>query len=533
MPSASAPGFLLDAFGRPATFGGAGNLYRRSEADNEKRERPRSLFGDYLTLLSPARYRELVNECRHLASRGLVHALLEQKADYVAASHFRPTFTGADEAYGVDLIDALEESFARCNLRGPRFDWRTTWRLGPITRATDGSYFILLTQWADGWPALQVFEGHRIWQRDLGVAIVGKDDAFTVITDDSGATKKVRGAYRGLKISQGIIYNEAGQEVAYRLLGPADDGSEDQDISARDMIHVSRPSRFSEGRPTPDLASAALDFLALDLAQTAQLDQQIIDAQQTVVESNATGKAPYDAGLGFGNNPASPPPPSEVYVRGQTRFIKSGFELKPWQTARPSDQWMNFDMRVASRAAASIRWRLEMLDPAALRGAANRALQDQINTSIQDEFSIDSPAAIRVCRYFAAKLVQVGRLANHKETRALGISPPQWFEVDRASAKYDLEDVAAGRISMSTLHQRDGTTTDEVYQGRILAYERALAMQKQHPKVPLEIILGDQGFTAGRTGYYPQQDPIPDPSAPQPPQGSKATSAPRPQPSQP
>ncbi len=497
MPSATVTGFL-DPYGRPYTYNpglppSSGNLYRRTADDDRLRPLPPSHFADYLSLLAPSRYRELVTECRSLASRGLVAALLEQKADYVAASHYRARFTGHDEAFGADLIGELESALQICNLRGPRYDWRTTWRLSVPTRATDGSFFILLTTWADtGWPALQALEGHRIGQRDNTATTVGPEDAVTTITDEQGENPtRVRGAYRGLRIHNGIIFNAAGQEVAYRVLGA--EPKQDEDISARDLIHIGRPRRFSEGRPVPDLAPAALNFLATDLAVTCQLDQQIEDSKLSLIETNATGK--YDAGAAFSGprNPQATPTgtPTEVIERATHRFIKTGFDVKPHQSSRPSDQWMNFDARVNARGAAALRWRLEMLDPTALRGAATRAFQDQINTAIQDEFQIDRPAAIRVLRYFTAKLIQLGRLPNHEEAFALDIAPPPWFEVDRASARLDLEDVAAGRTAMSTLHGRDGHTTVEVFTARANDYLLAQKVKAAHPGVPLEYLIGN------------------------------------------
>ena len=150
-----------------------------------------------------------------------------------------------------------------------------------------------------------------------------------------------------------------------------------------------------------------------------------------------------------------------------------------------------------------------MLDPAALRGAATRAFQDQINTTIAAEFSVDEPAIVRVVRYFVAKLGKLGVIPTHPEWMEWGIARPPWFEVDRASAKSDIEEVAAGRVAMSTLHARDGTTTADIYATRATAYEMALAVQKKHPAVPLPIILGDLGATPQRSGFYPKVDPAP------------------------
>lgn len=525
MPSATAPGFLLDPYGRPAVYGGQGNLYKRTREDNDLRPKPPSHFADFLALLSPHRYRELVTECRYLRTRGLVSAILENRADYVSASHYRPRFTGADEAFGADLIAALEDALALCNLRGPRFDWRTTWRLSSISRATDGSFFVLLTTWGDtAQPALQVFEGHRIGQRNHSESLVEPGSAFTLVPRDNrpeqgaaasnGPTKRISTPYVGLGINQGIIYNAAGQEIAYRVLGPAEDGSEDQDISARDMIHVARPRSHSEGRPVPDLAPAALDFLALQEAQTAALDQQIHDAKLIAIEKNATGAPDPNlqlTGMG-GRNGGLDGTPTQLVDRGTYRYFKSGQgEIEVPNISRPSVQWMAFDQRVAARSAAALGWRIEMLDPEKIgAGAANRAFQDQINTRIQDEFQIDRPAAIRVLRYFAAKLIQAGVLPNHVEAAALDIAPPPYFEVDRASAKYDLDDVAAGRSAMTILRHRDGHTDREIYEMRAAAYKTAQAVAAE-TGVDLEILRGDEGSTVQRTGSpeanHPEQAP--------------------------
>lgn len=518
MPSATVPGFLVDAYNRPAVYNGSsGVLYRRTEADDRLRPRPPNHFADYLSLLSPQRYRELVSECRSLATRGLAAALLENKADYVAASGFRPRFQGNDTAWGTVASAALDGALKICNIRGPRFNWRSSWRMAVPTRATDARFFILLTKWASGWPAMQFLEGHRIGQREefgSASAVVGKEDAFTTITNDSGEQSRARGVYQGLAINHGVITNSTGTEVAFRVLGARKE--DDQDISARDMIQVATPQRYSEGSPVPDIARALMDFLALDAAQTAQLDQQIADAKQTFLETNETGKQDPSLALA-GMAKQLDGTPTEMIERGNYRYLKSGVgKLEAFKSERPSNQWMNFDERVTNRAAAAVRWRAEMLDPSKLGGSATRAFQDQINTLIADEFCTIAPAAVRVLGYFVSTLIGLKVIPNSPEWMRWEIAPPPWFEVDRASARIDIEDVAAGRLPMSILHARDGNTSQEVQLARATFYEQALAIQKLHPDVPLEIILGDLGMTAQRTGFFPTADPTPDPTVPQP-----------------
>ena len=511
MPNHTASGFILDPRGNPYPLLSTpqGTQYRRTEDDDRLRPPAPNHYGDYIDLLSPRNARRLVSEGRALGTRGQPASLLDQKADYVAASDFRPQFRGEDHDYGATALPILESALNITNRHGWLYDWRTTWRLGVPTLGTDGSFYVLLNKWESGWPAIQILERHRIGQRDESKQIVGDGDALTTITNPDGSTSEIRGAYRGLRITGGQIYTRAGTEVAYRVLGDDPKGSQDYDISARDLFRVARPRSYSEGTTAPEIAGALFDFIGLEMAQSAQLDQQIEDSRLTLIEENATGT--YNAGGAFiagqqNPNASKPGAPTVESNRGRTKFIKTGYSVKAHETDRPSDQWMNFDSRVHSRGAAGLRWRAEMLDPAALKGAGTRALQDQINTLIRETFTTLDRAATRVVNYVSAVLSgpDLKILPLHAESMKWGIAPPPWFEVDRAAAKYDLDDVAAGRVSMTTLHARDGKTSTEVYTERARAYMEALSIQKKYPEVPLEQILGDLGNTVQRTGAQPQ-----------------------------
>lgn len=503
MPSAVAPGFtgIYDSRGNLMPTGPRATAQRRTADDDRLRPPAPNHYGDWIDLLSSRDGRRLVSESRALGYRGTVSAILDQKADYVAASDFRPQFRGTDTDYGTSALPLLEDYLKIANLRGYLYDWKTTWRLTIPAMATDGRVYVLLTKWESGYPALQFLETHRIGQRDEREK-VEKDDAYTITSD---AQKRIRGAYRGLRINKGIITNPSGTEVAYRVLGADPAGSEDQDISARDLFPVCRPRAFSEGATPPELAAALFDFIGLELAQGAQLDQQIEDARLTLIEENLSGRPDPAAALtGMsrrGPGSSTEGEPTVESKRGRTRFIKTGYSVKPHESARPSDQWMNFDSRTHSRGAAAIRWRSEMLDPAALKAAANRALQDQINTLIRESFTTVDRAATRALNYISAVLSspEVKYLPLHAESMKWGIAPPPWFEVDRASAKYDLDDVAAGRVSMSTLHQRDGRTSIEVFTDRARTYQQAKKVSET-TGVPLEFVLGDLGMTVQRTG---------------------------------
>lgn len=493
------PATILDWTGSPAIYSGSGNLYQRDEADMRLRPLPRSLFDDYLKLLSPTRWRQLLSESRTIASRGQVAAAIWQKADYVSASHWRPYFTGEDSDWGEQAEKLLEDTKNNCCTRGDRFPWRALWRMSIPTRAADGGFFVLLTSNADGWPLLQPIEAHRIGQRGSGQT-VGETDALSSFTMIDGTKAQQKGVYAGLRIVNGIIYSRQGMEVAYRVLGATSD--QDEDISAQDMIHIGAPRWYSEGRPLPEIAPALLDLAGIQMSRTAQLDGQIIDSKLTVIEENQTGTQDQ---LRNAINPSRSGPTGqmtnpELVERGTFRYVKSGSgSVKPYESRRPSAEWMGFDQRMSSVAIAAIGWRMEMLDPSDLRGAATRGFQDQINTAILNSFHDASPAVVRCTRYRIAKFIQLGMLKDHPEFMSWDVAPPPEFTVDRGQLKTDLDGVRTGAEAMPFLQRRLG------YQPR-----HVLVSQAKYEKMKDQIAaqygidpqrLGSLTIPSDKTGY--------------------------------
>lgn len=470
------PSQILDWTGRPAIYGGNGALYERSAADERLRPRVREKLDDYASLLSPQRWRELVSEARTIATRGLVAAALWQKADYVSASHWRPQFLGEDSEWGEAAEEALEEVLPIICVRGERFSWRKLWHLSVPTRGADGGFFILLTSAPDSdFPQLQFIEAHRIGQREWGSgSALGP-----------GATVD-RGPYEGLRILNGVIYNSAGREVAYRVLGATPE--QDEDVSARDLIHVGAARWYSEGRPLPEVAPAVLDLYAIDLARSGQLDQQIIDSKITVVESNETGAPPASRRLAGDDVKSEGGNDLNVIERAHWRYFKFGKgQLQPWQTQRPSDQWMNYDMRIVQTGLAAIGWRAEMLDPSALRGAATRGFQDQINTAIYNSFFDVEPQAVRCIRYIVSKLIKTGRLTDNPEFLKWGITPPPEFVVDRGALKTDMDAVRGGADAMPFLHRRLGYRPRQVLVAQAKYESMKSAIAKQYGVDPAKL----------------------------------------------
>lgn len=451
------PSNILDAFGRPASRAGTGVMFQRSAADDRLRQRPRNHFDDYMTLISGSTWQKLVSESRAISVQGIVSAAIIQRSDYISASNWRPAFEGEDSDYGDEAEQLLDDTADDVCTRGPRFNWRTIWHLGCSTVIPDGGYFILLTEKPSGWPLIQPIEAHRIGQREPNDHIVRQDSAFRTVKNEDGSVDYPSTPWFGLKIVNGIIYDKKGDEVAFRVLGPTRE--EDEDISARDMIHIARPRWFSEGRPIPQMASGLMDLLGVSAARTAQLDQQINHSKINLIETNETGRQEQMRKL---MNPSMSMPSEtglepEVLERGTIRYIKTnGAKLDAHKAEVPSDQWMNFDTKTLSTAIAAIGWRLEMLHAEKMGGNFSRAFMDQINTLMMSGFMDFYPVVRRCVRYRIAKFTKMGMLRGHPEFMKWGVTSPPDFVVDRNAAKVDVDMVKAGADNMPNVLRRSG-----------------------------------------------------------------------------
>lgn len=469
----------------------AGRSIYPAVAGSEERSRPEhpDMARDIADLLPQARFRQAVSDCRWLATASdIVGGALRQRSDYVGASHYATHYAGPARAWGEAAEAACQQLDALCCTRGERYPWTVLWGLCLTQRATDGGVFLNLTENDSGWPLVQPIEATRVGVREDAARgkfpeVVEPKSARAWRRDEnSGALQRIYTPYAGLRILSGIIYDDAGREVAYRVLGAAEDGSDDVDVSAQDMVYIARPGWFSEGRPLPELAVSALALQDIHLARQAQLTKHLHSARQIGVVKNADGVTPAEKRLA---DPVATRTASVAATRvqheGQFTFIKHRDEINPWDTKTPGGEWMAYDDKIVASALHAIGWRSEMLDPSGLKGANTRGFADQINTAIMAAFDSLTPAILRVRRWQIAKLMQRGDLPRESTWWQWGVTPPPEFSPDPGRAiTSELEAVRAGAQSMPHLHRRWGQRPVDVLneQADYLLLRREVAAAK-------------------------------------------------------
>ena len=396
--------------------------------------------GDLLDLMSQHKMLLLRNDGRYIyTSNSTVNGAVKQRASKVFGESWRFQSHSEDETFAKLVEDDLEAIDGLIDIRGQQFSFRRNVKIESKALDVDGDVFVLLTETKTGFPKLQWLEAHRI-----GCDLYSNTDRVE------------SGKYRGLKIKSGIIYNEFGAEVAYRVL--SEDKQSFRDVSARDMIHITDPDWFSQGRGIASIASGMLDWY--DLAEVRNFEKigQKINAALTLKETNDSGKADAASRIIKGQTGASQAPfQSELIAGGTVRYLKNSASLEAHESNRPSDGFLKFSDKIEAGAFFGMGWRREMLDSSAVGGAGVRAFQRDINDSITDRCSVLNRFRKRMVLYVIAKRAKQGIYTLPADWMKCSFTKPREFTVDDGQSRQaDRDDLRAGLASEYDILARRG-----------------------------------------------------------------------------
>jgi len=425
---------------------------------------------DMMDLMTQHKERLLRSDARFIfTSNSTVSGAVMQKAGKVYGSSWRFQSHSKDE----DFVKAVEADMAKIDtmldIRGPQYSWRRNVKLESKSIDVDGDFFVLLSETPDGFPQLQYLEAHRIGQTVYDCEKVVKE-----------------GKYRGLRIQNGVIYNEYAREVAYRVL--SEDGEEYEDVSARDMIHVTDPEWFSQGRGIPVIASGMLDWY--DLAEVRNFEKiaQKVNAALTLKEKNATGNVDMAKNIVSGQRAPAGQFQSQMMNGGLIRYLKHSDSLEAHESNRPSDGFLKFSDKIEASAFYGLRWRREMLDSSAVGGAGVRAFQRDINDAINDRFELLERFKKRVAVWIMAKRAKQGIYTLPKDWYKCSFTKPREFTVDDGNArKADREDLRAGIASECDILARRGEDPAEFIEKRAEFMVMRNEIAKKYGLDPIEL----------------------------------------------
>lgn len=500
---------ITDKRGKSSYRGSSNTLIKaaRRQPDRE------SIFDqnrDFHRNISEMGRRVLVTYCRSLFWNSPVvkGAVLEQAR--LAAATFLPQYYGANREWGNQAEEWLLNWHKICDIAGPPND-RATWlRFLMVTQFTDGDMGTILTGTPIGsdemaYPMLQCIPSHRIQ---------------SYIADYAQG-----GPYDGYRIMDGVIVNDYGRAMAYRVYSDAITGAanvEFDDIPTTDMMLTFDPVMPGQSRGIPWLCSSVFNFQdSAEFDRFEMLAQKAFSAQ-TLIESNESGaideaQAVIGSEATYDDSDKQLTPTEQQLQGGIYRYFKanSGSKLEAFSWDRPAAAAQQFQERKIRDAFKGSDWDVFFsLDPQAVGGAPMRVIVEKINGVLDERRAMLAKACARVDGYALSKAIKNGDLPFD----------PDWYKFEyqgpgdvTADAKYDsdvgLQETAQGFSTRKIQAAKRGEYWEDLDHQRELEadsdLERAGRLAKKHGVTIQEALVILRPPTP--SGQLPQ--PAPEPAA--------------------
>lgn len=322
-------------------------------------------------------------------------ALIQKSSWCVGPGAFTPIYTGTDTAWGDQAEEWLTtQFFPVCSTAGQNFPFSTILNLSSLALDVDGDTAMALTSTREGFPQITLIASHRIGQR--------KNEKLVE-----------EGRFSGYRICDGVILNDNGRVIGYRILGDTED--DDLDVSSANLQLLIEPEWADQYRGISRVARSVTDWQSQDEINEFLLRGVKLASSIGLIHRNESGDG-QDSGFMPGANEDITAPTSGVQVTningGEMYFMKAGIGegIEALKDERPSQNTEAFISRIQKRALYSIGWPQEMLDSSKIGGAAVRLVQDLVRRSVATRQQTLERRARLIVNYGIAKAVKEGFL---------------------------------------------------------------------------------------------------------------------------
>lgn len=454
---------ILDQYGQPWKFAHG--------ADRDRRRGPqfsdRTADIDKLIPIQDARNLRALSK-RLYQNMGVPRAAVNQKADYSVGEAWRPTYVGpSDFADGKAVANFLTKTWLpQCNVKGGCFDWHKTLELTSKAIDRDGDEFWLLVVGKDKFPRIQQIPAHRVGNGP-----------------DASASKVSSGKYKGYWLRDGVIQNNEGRAVAYRILtGENYEGF--TDVDAANVIHPFDPDYSDQGRGLPAFTHA-LENLKSSLASISdeRLRMGIISRLYLTV-FNETGGPDMDDPLNtMGLNGSQTTGVAAQEIPGGIVYMTagSGEKMEQLKHETPGQAWADFQDFLIRDSLAGVSWAYSMVWKSSGQGTSERSEILKCRRAVVRRQKQLAYAARRALAWAYSVFVKNGRVPILDHPFAWEFSKPPRLTVDDGrEAKMELEEWRAGvRNTGDITESKLGLTEDEFYMARAHSVAKRKVIAKQ------------------------------------------------------
>lgn len=399
--------------------------------------------------VSPHDRERLMSDSRKLyANLGPCKGGIDDKAMYAVGRAWLPRFEGEDREWGARAREwLLNEWYPLAEISGQ--DFQTALYLLSVSIDRDGDAGGLLTEYQTGFPAIQLIGAESVGTRDWKA---------------EGKPIKA-GPYRGLVLRDGVVLNEQGRAVAYRLKAVEDDSDPAAWISARDLAWLFEPNWIGAQRGVPGFASSILDLRDLRTTQGYEKMASALASSIGLLEYNETGLADPNDPANLGSLPVVQGMSVQEILGGLVKHYKAGTgqKLEAFKNDRPGDAWQRFMDRLLRNAFAGIGWPYELAwDISALGGANTRFIIAKAMRAVEDRQDLLRPFAKRAVGYACAKAIKQGILDPSPDWWKWNFTMPARLTSDYGrDAAAQREDYLNGIINLSDICEERGKDFDQ------------------------------------------------------------------------
>jgi len=385
-----------------AGYGNSNSLVTAATQTSDRKQIP-MLDRDTHRSITPYGRRTLMTLGRWLywnvsAVRGTIREMVN-----LTAQKWTPQFEGEDQAWGTQIENWLYEHDKICDVRGWPFNMAAYRRNLLKGVLLDGDVGTILVKTATGYPMIQVIPAHRI----------GSGFADQVVKG---------GPFDGARIIDGVILDDTGRSVAYRVWGENGENSSGTftDVPARDMFlsfHIETPDQI---RGISNLGASCFDWQDVSDARRFELIAQKLIASIGIIETNETGEADKtkkllsrtstnfdDTSNATKTHLSTTATETVDGVSIRYHRANSGSKIEAFSGDRPTSNQQAFRDDVIREALHGMGWSFDFsYNPTKIGGAPMRVVVDRINRQIETmREEIVDPAQMRINGYRIASVM--------------------------------------------------------------------------------------------------------------------------------
>ena len=535
MNAAAAPYRYIE---RRTTYGFNNTLVEAATQDQDRKQVTLVDY-DFHRTISVIGRRTLMSLARTMYWRiPALQAAIREQAN-LAVTPFTPIFLGENEDWGHRACDWLDSFHAVMNIAGWPSNYESYCETTLINHIVDGDIFTLLTEDASGNPRVQQIPSHRVGSRYQtgGVAKV-RYEGNQLFIDEVLVDANLPYSFSAplewqAVVVDGVILDDFGRAIAYRVYGdPASSGTY-QDISARNLFPAFLPEVPDQVRGISMLASSVFDWQDVREFRRFEMLAQKTFASKTITEENESGdidtsKAIIATPATFDGANKTAPDMMKVDGGAYTIFkAGTGSKLSAFnwgdRPGRGTDQFLETTVRDAFRGT---EWDVFFsLDAKGAGGAPMRVIVDRVNRTLKKRRRLAAMTVGRVDVYALAKAMKNGELPFDPDWYRWTYRPQADVTADRRyESQTDLHEYEAGLTNLELLStKRQGQWLQIREQQEVEAEDKLARAKKLSDKYDISIqealnlfgLIGTTSFAMARrdtgTDALTKDDATPNP----------------------